>query len=263
MNIPVLENILQIEKDKENAILNELTKLMKISKYNKASTAKIRSMVKSECFKAGQLTRNFNNNKQHDAGEFLISILEHMFSQVPDYLMEKMFGGLLEERIQCCCCNLEEFSIKPLPVIIPLQIKGKSIETCLKEFVETERIEYSCNACRSKQATIAKNFSLEPALLILQLNRYHFNKEINEIQKIHSPVECPPTLMLATGSVYTLSSIVNHSGEKTHEGHYTVILYDKRENSYILVDDKEVSYDITITTELQQLPYIVTYVKDS
>ena len=69
--------------------------------------------------------------------------------------------------------------------------------------------------------------------------------------------------MLATGSFYTLSSIVNHSGEKNHEGHYTVILYDKRENSYILVDDKEVSYDITITTELQQLPYIVTYVKDS
>ena len=56
---------------------------------------------------------------------------------------------------------------------------------------------------------------------------------------------------------------MNHSGEKTHEGHYTVILYDKRENSYVLVDDKEVSYDITITTELQQLPYIVTYVKDS
>ena len=263
MNIAVLENILQIEKDKENDILKELTKLMKISKYNKASTAKIRSMVKSECFKAGQLTRNFNNNKQHDAGEFLISILEHMFSQVPDYLMEKMFGGLLEETIQCCCCNFEEFSIKTLPVIIPLQIKGKGIESCLKEFVETERIEYSCNACRSKQAKIAKKISLEPALLILQLNRYHFNKEINEIQKIHSPVECPPTLMLATGSVYTLSSIVNHSGEKTHEGHYTVILYDKRENSYVLVDDKEVSYDITITTELQQLPYIVTYVKDS
>ena len=92
MNIPVLENILQIEKDKENAILNELTKLMKISKYNKASTAKIRSMVKSECFKAGQLTRNFNNNKQHDAGEFLISILEHMLSQVPNSWKKCLVG---------------------------------------------------------------------------------------------------------------------------------------------------------------------------
>jgi uncharacterized UBP type Zn finger protein len=208
----------------QNAILNELRKLMKISKYNKASTVKIRSMVKSECFKAGQITRNFNNKKQHDAGEFLISKLEHMFSQVPDYLTENMIGGLLEERIQCCCCNLEELSIKTLPVIIPLQIKGRSIETCLKEFVETERIEYSCNACRSKQATIVKNFSLDPAILILQLNRYDFNREINQIQKIHSPIECPPTLMLETGSFYTLSSIVNHSGERTHQGHYTVIL---------------------------------------
>ena len=76
-------------------------------------------------------------------------------------------------------------------------------------------------------------------------------------------IECPPTLMLETGSFYTLSSIVNHSGERTHQGHYTVILYDNGENSYILVDDKEVSYDMKITTELQQLPYIVTYVKDS
>ena len=55
-----------------------------------------------KCFESGQLTKNFNNNKQHDAGEFMQSLLEHLWNEnSKNTLKEEMFGGVSQDILTC------------------------------------------------------------------------------------------------------------------------------------------------------------------
>ena len=260
-NIPALQNILEGNSGKSNRILAELLKLMRLSKYSKATTTRLRSTVKAQCFKNGQFSRNFNNDRQHDAAEFMLSLIEHMFMDTPDNMPEKIFGGLLQETIKCECGKTDLLPVKSLSEIIPLQMCGQNIEACFEDFLAPEDIDRTCSICKNKLTMKENSLMLEPATLILQLKRYSFNLETNESNKIHDRIICPKIFRLKKGSLYRLSSIINHIGENPQQGHYNVILFDQTNNVLSLVDDIEVSHDIQMTPDLQELPYIVTYVK--
>ena len=63
----------------------------------------IRSIVQTNCENRGQNTRTFGDKQQHDAGEFLMSIFQQIFEDLPmsNNFDEKIFGGLYQETLVC------------------------------------------------------------------------------------------------------------------------------------------------------------------
>ena len=100
LNIPILRKKLcqtaNSELSEENKLLEELHRIAKLPKFSRNSTARFRYLTKKMCIEAGQSTHNFSNNEQHDVGEFLSSLLEHIFkdSKIFKNFDEKIFGGL-------------------------------------------------------------------------------------------------------------------------------------------------------------------------
>ena len=81
------------------------------------------------------MSREFNNNKQHDAAEFLQSLLEHLWndpSLPPDYC-EQVFGGISQEAWHCKCGFSEELPMQPMADIIPIQLRGVTVQSCLSD----------------------------------------------------------------------------------------------------------------------------------
>ena len=67
---------------------------------------------------------------------------------------------------------------------------------------------------------------------------------------------------MPSGSSYSLSSIVNHTGICPTKGHYNVLIYDHGKDCFVLLDDLNVSYDVEIRANISELCYIVFYTKD-
>ena len=111
LNIPIFISFLQCEfeteklKSKQNVITKELISLSNQSNLSSQSTQRLRTIVKTKCFQAGQVTRNFNNKLQHDAGEVMTSVFEHLFKEtlLPSDFDEKMFGGFNQDTLACKC----------------------------------------------------------------------------------------------------------------------------------------------------------------
>ena len=83
LNIPILgeglSNITQGIPENRNKIIEELVLLSNELNYEKASTTVLRNIITSLCYEQTLTKKDYNNNAQHDAGEFLQSVLEHLF----------------------------------------------------------------------------------------------------------------------------------------------------------------------------------------
>ena len=89
----------------ENKILCELIKLNEMENFSEVSTENLRSIVFCICMDSSQKTRTFNDRRQHDAVEFLLSLVEHIFKDAMSYdnIDEIIFGGLVKEEYNCSC----------------------------------------------------------------------------------------------------------------------------------------------------------------
>ena len=96
----------------------------------------------------------------------------------------------------------------------------------------------------------------EPSTLILQLMRYSFDKSTNEALKLSDSVACPVRITLPSGTIYSLNSITNHIGEDTKSGHYNVILHDRNNDNFVLLDDSAISIVDSIN-EVSKVSYIL------
>ena len=80
-------------------------------------------------------------------------------------------------------------------------------------------------------------FSTLPPNLIIHLSRFSFSSSSS---KIHTQISFPLSLSLAD-SLYTLSSIIFHSGESLHSGHYTSAVRRSEDGAeWTLFDDIQV-----------------------
>ena len=78
----------------KNKIMGELDELMNLPNFSKSSTHQLRSIVHTNCINSGQDTKTFGDKQQHDVSEYLMSILEHIFKDLPmsNNFDEKLFG---------------------------------------------------------------------------------------------------------------------------------------------------------------------------
>ena len=71
-----------------------------------------------------------------------------------------------------------------------------------------------------------------------------------------------PCITLPSGSMYTISSIINHIGNSPDEWQYNILIYDQPKDSFVLLDDLYIDYDVDITPEMNCLSYILIYTKN-
>ena len=250
---------------RKNEIIAELINLNQTLNLSNASTQRIRSVLSSMCEKSGQIQRNFSDNSQHDAGEFLISLFEHLFSDpiLSNNIDEEIFGGLYQEKIVCKCGKLTELPVQKLSEILMTPLQGQSIQSCFTEFLSDESINHDCKECGNQKAVKTIEIITEPSTLIIQLKRYTYDVNVRKIIKRQDEITCPKSLVMPSGSSFTLSSIVNHIGISPTKGHYNVLLYDQIKDCFVLLDDLDISFAVNIDSEMSKLCYIVVYTKNA
>ena len=268
LNIPVLRNELLHGKScnikEANELFKELQRLAKLPKFSKACTNRFRYLTKRKCIESGQSTRNFSDNKQHDAGEFLISVLEHLFkdSVLLQDFDEQIFGGLWQAIFTCSCGKVSEKEISKIPGILPLQLYGQNIQHCLDHYFVPEEIEKTCLDCNSNICEKNIKIILDPSTIIFQLNRYEYNRDEEKVNKKHNQITCPIDIKLPSGSSYSLCSVVNHIGSSPKEGHYNMLLYNNHDDTFVMLDDTRIKFDCSMDVNMEKLQYLITYSKN-
>ncbi|XP_035995609.1 ubiquitin carboxyl-terminal hydrolase 37-like isoform X2 [Fundulus heteroclitus] len=108
----------------------------------------------------------------------------------------------VQHTITCKCCGevvnkREQFN--DLSIDLPRRKKTlplRSIQDSLDLFFRMEEIEYSCETCSRKSATVTHKFSKLPRVLILHLKRYSFNATLSLNSKLGQQVLIPRYLTL-------------------------------------------------------------------
>jgi uncharacterized UBP type Zn finger protein len=155
LNIPVFKDLLKKEENKnineETDIFKELYKLANLPKFSKASTQRLRYLTKRKCVETGDITKNFSDNNQHDAGEFISSILPYIFENSDKYAHydEILFGGLWQSILTCTCGDINEGAVEKMPEILPIEVYGKTIQQCTDHYFLPEKVERTCKNCHS------------------------------------------------------------------------------------------------------------------
>jgi ubiquitin C-terminal hydrolase len=266
LNVPAFKEMLRVETTEmlQNIkILMELRKLSNLKNMSRSSTLTLRKIVHEECEKSGQLLRSFNDNNQHDAAEFLNSMIEHWSKNLPR-TKEAIFGGLSQKTMFCLnsnCNKSQPLQMEELSEIIPVEFTGFTLETCIEQFFSPEEIERQCEHCESKRCTQVTTFVQEPETLIIQLNRFKYNQVDERVIKIHESLLFPNEVTLPSGSSFKLVATVNHSGESADTGHYTCLVVNQNSGSCFLVDDTSVFPSETTDEDISQQVYLLFYTK--
>ncbi|KAM9801866.1 ubiquitin carboxyl-terminal hydrolase 37 [Syngnathus typhle] len=168
----------------------------------------------------------FSGNMQNDAHEFLSQCLDQLKDDMekvnksqasaakPDpgeeadtsrvYTCPVAVNMAFEVQHTITCKNCGEVLIKreqfnDLSIDLPRRKKTlplRSIQDSLDLFFRLEEIEYSCEKCNRKAATVTHKFSKLPRVLILHLKRYNFNAQLSLNSKLGQQVVIPRYLTL-------------------------------------------------------------------
>uniref|UniRef100_A0A673H5B0 Ubiquitin carboxyl-terminal hydrolase 37 n=1 Tax=Sinocyclocheilus rhinocerous TaxID=307959 RepID=A0A673H5B0_9TELE len=175
----------------------------------------------------------FSGYMQNDAHEFLSQCLDQLKEDVekinkswknePSAWEEPQSARLAEEvdtsRIYTCPVTVNmEFEVQhtitckscgevvtkreqfnDLSIDLPRRKKTlslRSIQDSLDLFFRMEEIEYSCEKCSGKAATVSHKFSRLPRVLILHLKRYSYNSQLSLNSKLGQQVLIPKYLTL-------------------------------------------------------------------
>ena len=191
------------------------------------------------------------------------SLLENFWqehTQANKKIREEIFGGVCQDILICSCGHKEELALEHMSEIVPIPTVG-SIQSGLEQLLIEERIDWNCPKCDSLSVNKKQVIIQEPETLILQLMRYKFDSLKNQVSKIHRQVFCEKRILMPSGTQYILNSIINHIGENTTSGHYNLMMYDEEENSYMLLDDTNVSL-LDVYHANSDVSYIFVYEKD-
>ena len=271
LNIPKFQTFLSTKNEEmrlyseKNEIVRELVNLSDHPNFSETSTHHLRSIVHTYCTSCGQSTRTFSDKNQHDASEFLISLLEHMFKDLPisNNFDEKLFGGLYQELLVCKNGHIRQLQIQNLPNMLMIPIIGNTIQTCLDNYLADEEVMSKCSDCDIEELVKQTEIITEPSTIIIQLKRYSYDEGKRMAVKKNDSIEITRSLNMASGTSYTISSIINHFGDNPKEGHYNVLIYDCRKDLFVLLDDQYVNQNVKITTDFKSSSYVFVYTKDN
>lgn len=108
----------------------------------------------------------------------------------------------VQHTITCKSCGevvMKREQFNDLSIDLPRRKKTlamRSIQDSLDLFFRMEEIEYSCEKCSGKSATVSHKFSRLPRVLILHLKRYSYNTQLSLNSKLGQQVFIPKYLTL-------------------------------------------------------------------
>ena len=243
----------------QNPVYRVLRRLSKVQNNETSSTKKLRKTVQQQCIRNNQNGRNFDNDDQFDAAEFLGSLLEHMLIDHPD-IVYHLFGQH-QETIFCRNpeCNADDQVPPNLVNIVSLPFVGPTLLMCLDAYLTEHQIVRDCPHCDSQTASQITSFAVNPETIIFQINRYTYSEQLKGPIKISDPIDIPIMINLPTGSSYTIVGAIFHIGQTCHSGHYTAAVYCKETNSFCVCND-ETNYEIrSFDDELLRTVYLIIY----
>ncbi|CAD8172789.1 unnamed protein product [Paramecium pentaurelia] len=183
--------------------------------------------------------------RQQDAAEFGVHLFEDMennFDPEEYQQIKEIFYGMSQSTFQCNKCEKktkgpdEEFMYITLNFEDDRSVK-EEIEKMILRHQMNEQITYNCDQCKNtSQSTRTLQFSKLPKNLIIQINRFEFQK--GNRYKITDQINIKPIIQIKENQKllnYELYSIIIHFGEIPDTGHYTV--YCKVKEDWYHFDD--------------------------
>uniref|UniRef100_W5KFG5 Ubiquitin carboxyl-terminal hydrolase n=1 Tax=Astyanax mexicanus TaxID=7994 RepID=W5KFG5_ASTMX len=155
----------------------------------KEDVEKVNKSCKSEPF-AWEETQGTRLTEEPDTSRiYTCPVTVNMEFEVQHTITCKSCGEVVTKR--------EQFN--DLSIDLPRRKKTlplRSIQDSLDLFFRMEEIEYSCEKCNGKTATVTHKFSRLPRVLILHLKRYSYNAQLSLNSKLGQQVLIPKYLTL-------------------------------------------------------------------
>jgi ubiquitin C-terminal hydrolase len=237
----------------------------------------------------------FNNHEQHDAHEFLVSLLDGLhedLNQAPGARGETrpgslvspndiflfnnksdiidIFHGQSKSHLAFPSCRhgesiLEQFATWEVALCSKLFHQGVTLEDCLKEYAKEEKLSRDnkavCSMCNEKKDATRKTTVVSVGkTLVIHLKR--FSGYGSNISKNNKPVTYPSVLNLGSfteseAGEYRLTGVVLHLGS-LHGGHYLAVARDPFSGRWYQFDDSRVR-EVTEKEAHQPAAYVLFY----
>lgn len=174
---------------------------------------------------------------QHDAHEFLLTMLDKLYESVK---LPNPFEG---KSTTTLTCKNGHTSVRTDPFVC-LSING-GIEDGIPSLMEPEEVECKCEKCEEK--TMTKTLHIDPSdVVCIHFKRFNIDKKLR--YKI-------PILQKWNG--YDLVGMCNHTGG-LNGGHYTATV--KSDQGWMHINDERV-HKIDGLPKESRIPYIMVYVR--
>jgi Ulp1 family protease len=264
LNIKGFQDMLEgdIPTLNQNAVCKELKKLSQLPNNTNSSTKNLRRKIQDKCVENQQNTKRFDNNRQHDVAEFLNSLLEHMLYDEIE-VMNRLFGRT-QERLFCMNneCNAADHSPSNMVNIVALPIVGTTLHMCLDAYFNQHQIQRNCPHCDSQSASQVTEYTVEPTVLIFQLNRFNYSETYKRTIKLHNKIDVATMIQLPTGAWFEIVGAIFHSGPTPSSGHYTTAIYCRERSTFYYCNDERISeIDSLLEEEYTSTVYMVIYEK--
>ncbi|ESW30296.1 hypothetical protein PHAVU_002G141300 [Phaseolus vulgaris] len=223
----------------------------------------------------------FRRYQQEDAHEFMqcaLDKLERCFLDLKktdlnfegDNLVQKVFGGRLISKLQCCSCGRTSDTYEPL-IDMSLEIENvDSLPSALESFTKVEKIDanFRCDSCK-EEVSMEKQLMLDmtPSVAAFHLKRFKADGIL--VEKIDKHIEFPLELDLQPYTIsnqnndvlvkYDLYAIVVHTGFSSTSGHYFCFVRSGPDTWHKL-DDLMVT-EVSGDSVLSQEAYILFYAR--
>ncbi|TKY70015.1 Ubiquitin carboxyl-terminal hydrolase 20 [Spatholobus suberectus] len=221
----------------------------------------------------------FRRYQQEDAHEFMqcaLDKLERCFLDLrksnlnfeDDNLVEKVFGGRLISKLQCCSCGHTSDTYEPL-IDMSLEIENvDSLPCALESFTKVENIDakFRCDSCK-EEVSMEKQLMLDQTPLVATFHLKRFKTDGTHVEKIDKHIDFPLELDLQPYTIsnqnndvqlkYDLYAIVVHTGFSSTSGHYFCFVRSAPDTWHKL-DDSMVT-KVSGDSALSQEAYILFY----
>ncbi|KAK7311621.1 hypothetical protein RJT34_09878 [Clitoria ternatea] len=168
-----------------------------------------------------------------------------------DNLVEKVFGGRLISKLQCCSCGSTSDTYEPL-IDLSLEIDTvDSLPFALQSFTKVETIDamFRCDNCK-EELSMEKQLMLDQPPSVAAFHLKRFKTDGIFVQKIDKHVDFPLELDLQPYTVpnqdivtlkYDLYAVVVHIGFSSTSGHYYCFIRSAP-NTWHKLDDSKVAF---------------------
>ena len=163
----------------------------------------------------------FGNGKQHDVHEFFTYLFESFSKQVAE-----QFSWDQTSHVKCNVCAHESTRTESCTVLTLPIGNARKMSQCIADYCAEEQLSqqdlWKCGKCNLQVPALKKlTFGPRlPATLVVQLKR--FGNQQAAQKKINAVVEFDKVISLSeTGPLYELQSVIYHTGQSLHAGHYT------------------------------------------